>query len=194
MAAAIGLITIGGILVVSALKGVGITDLISGAVGGKLNPAGGTKTFGVDGATTVSGDPTTTGGTTADTGDVLTGATGSPVANGTSVGPLHQTDGLPGYPAHDYFAPAGSPAVSPVNGRVARLSGHDPAMGPTNGPHGPLGWSVYIQGSNGHSYFLTHMGTRTVKVGQAVKAGQAIGTVADYDKYGTPSHIHMGVR
>lgn len=45
MAAAIGLITIGGLLVASALKGVGITDLIAGAVGGTLNPAGGHKTY-----------------------------------------------------------------------------------------------------------------------------------------------------
>lgn len=45
MAAAIGIITIGGLLVLSGLKGVGITDLISGAVGGTLNPAGGRKEF-----------------------------------------------------------------------------------------------------------------------------------------------------
>jgi murein DD-endopeptidase MepM/ murein hydrolase activator NlpD len=38
------------------------------------------------------------------------------------------------------------------------------------------------------------MGSRNVRVGQTVKAGQPIGTVADYAKYGTPSHIHMGVQ
>lgn len=119
---------------------------------------------------------------------------GDPVLNGTGIGGRHETAGLAGYPAKDYFAKPGSVAVAPVSGRVVRLSGHDPAQGPTNGPHGPLGWSVYIQGSDGHSYFLTHMGTRTVKVGQTVKAGQPLGTVANYDKYGTPSHIHMGVK
>lgn len=115
------------------------------------------------------------------------------VSTKQSEGGLHQTDGLPGYPAHDYFAPAGTHAVAPVSGRVIKLSGHDPASGPTNGPHGPLGWSVYIQGDDGKTYFLTHMGSRNVKVGQKVRQGQIIGTVADYDKYGTPSHIHQGV-
>lgn len=120
---------------------------------------------------------------------------GDPVVSSRqSEGGLHQTDGLPGYPAHDYFAPAGTHAVAPVSGKVVKLSGHDPAQGPTNGPHGPLGWSVYIQGSDGKTYFLTHLGSRTnVKVGQTVKQGQIIGTVANYDKYGTPSHIHEGV-
>lgn len=119
---------------------------------------------------------------------------GDPVAGGTSVSGVHETMGLPGYPARDYFAKAGSVTVAPVSGRVIRLSGHDPKNGPTNGPHGPLGWSVYIQGSDGRTYFLTHMGSRTVKVGQTLKAGEPIGTVANYDKYGTPSHIHMGVK
>lgn len=119
---------------------------------------------------------------------------GDPVVSGKqSVGGVHQTEGLAGFPARDYFAPAGSHAVAPVSGTVIRLSGHDPANGPTNGPHGPLGWSVYIKGDDGRTYFLTHMGSRDVKAGQTVKQGQIIGTVADYDRYGTPSHIHMGV-
>jgi len=122
-------------------------------------------------------------------------ANGDPVPSRylSSVGGEHPTMGLAGFPAHDYMAPSGSPAVAPVSGRVIRLSGHDPAQGPTQGPHGPFGWSVYIQGSDGHTYYLTHMGSRSVQVGQRVQAGQRIGTVGDYAKYGTPSHIHMGV-
>lgn len=119
---------------------------------------------------------------------------GDPVVSSMqSVGGEHATEGLAGYPAHDYFAPAGSHAVAPVSGKVVRLSGHDPMLGPTQGPHGPLGYSVYIQGDDGKTYYLTHMGARTVKAGQTVQQGQIIGTVADYDKYGTPSHIHMGI-
>lgn len=118
---------------------------------------------------------------------------GDPVIGGSSVGGEHETMGLPGYPARDYFAKAGSTAVAPVSGKVIKLSGHDPRNGPTQGPHGPLGWSVYIQGTDGKTYFLTHMGSRTVRVGEKVTAGAKIGTVANYDKYGTPSHIHMGV-
>lgn len=118
---------------------------------------------------------------------------GIPVLKETSEGALHQTSGLAGYPAHDFFAPAGSPAVAPVTGKVVRFSGHDPAAGPTDGPHGPFGYSVYIQGDDGKSYYLTHMGSRSIKVGQTVKAGQVIGTVGNYAKWGGANHIHMGV-
>jgi len=118
---------------------------------------------------------------------------GDPVVGGTSIGGTHPTLGLAGYPAKDYFAPSGARVVAPISGKVVRLSGHDPSHGPTQGPHGPLGWSVYIKGDDGRTYFLTHMGSRNVKPGQTVRAGQPIGTVADYAKYGTPSHIHMGV-
>jgi murein DD-endopeptidase MepM/ murein hydrolase activator NlpD len=118
---------------------------------------------------------------------------GVPVAGLTNIGGQHPTEGLAGYPAHDYFAPAGSKVVAPVTGKVIKLSGHDPRRGPIEGPHGPLGWSVYIQGTDGHVYYLTHMGSRNVRVGEVVKSGTPIGTVADYARYGTPSHIHMGV-
>lgn len=118
---------------------------------------------------------------------------GIPVADLSSVGGLHPTEGLNGYPAHDYFAPAGSPVVAPITGTVIKLSGHDPALGPIEGPHGPLGWSVYIKGADGRTYYLTHLGSRDVKVGEKLHTGEPIGTVADYAKYGTPSHVHQGV-
>lgn len=118
---------------------------------------------------------------------------GTPVVDLTRIGGEHPTEGLAGYPAKDYFAPSGSPVAAPITGKVIKLSGHDPSMGPIEGPHGPLGWSVYIQGNDGHIYYLTHMGSRNVRIGETVKAGQRIGTVADYARYGTPSHIHMGV-
>jgi murein DD-endopeptidase MepM/ murein hydrolase activator NlpD len=117
---------------------------------------------------------------------------GSPIPGLKAHQPDHATGGLPGYPAHDYMAPAGSPCVSPITGTVTRLSGHDPKLGPPQGPGGPLGWSVYIEG-DGKIYFLTHLGSRSVRVGEKVKAGQKIGTVANYDKFGRPSHIHQGV-
>lgn len=63
MAAAIGIIVIGGLLVASGLKGVSIADLIAGSVGGVLNPAGGRKTF-----TSTLSDNTTTGATSGATG------------------------------------------------------------------------------------------------------------------------------
>lgn len=118
---------------------------------------------------------------------------GSPVPGLRPHTPDHETAGLPGYPAFDYMARAGTACVAPVSGRVVKLSGHDPAGGPTDGPHGPFGWSVYIDGDNGRTYFLTHMGTRTVRIGDRVKQGQRIGSVGNYVRWGGADHIHMGV-
>jgi murein DD-endopeptidase MepM/ murein hydrolase activator NlpD len=174
--------------------GGGLADALSlvAALGGS-NPTVGSP----GGSQTADGPQTpqpSSGGAAPGSGISPHAQPGDPVVSGKqSVGGLHQTDGLAGYPAHDFFAPAGSHAVAPVTGTVIKLSGHDPKNGPTNGPHGPLGWSVYVKGDDGRTYFLTHMGSRNVKVGQTVQQGQIIGTVANYDKYGTPSHIHMGV-
>lgn len=118
---------------------------------------------------------------------------GSPVPGQQRQAATHPTAGLPGYPAYDYMAPAGSSAVAPVSGTVVKLSGHDPGGGPPNGPHGPFGWSVYIKGDDGHTYFLTHMGARSVHVGQRVRRGQRIGNVGNYARWGGANHIHMGV-
>lgn len=119
---------------------------------------------------------------------------GSPVPGQRARPATHQTAGLPGYPAVDYFAPSGSPCVAPVTGRVTKTSGHDPAGGPVNGPHGPFGWSVYIRGTDGRTYFLTHMGSRSVHEGDGVRQGQKIGTVGNYARWGGTDHIHQGVK
>jgi len=100
---------------------------------------------------------------------------------------------LPGFPARDWFAPTGSSVFAPVDGVVSRLSGHPPENGPTEGPHGPFGLSLYIRGDNGHIYYMTHFGSRAVRLHDRVVEGQRIGVVGDYAKWGTPSHIHMGV-
>lgn len=107
--------------------------------------------------------------------------------------PTHQTSGLPGYPAIDVLAHAGTPVCCPVNGRIVKLSGRKPTA--TAKPGGPYGWSLYVQRSDGVRYFLTHFGTRKVVLNQLVRRGQIIGTVADYAKATngkTPSHIHEG--
>jgi murein DD-endopeptidase MepM/ murein hydrolase activator NlpD len=119
---------------------------------------------------------------------------GSPVPGQRPVKSTHQTAGLPGFPAVDYFAPSGSPCVAPVTGVVTKTSGHDPANGPVNGPHGPFGWSVYIRGTDGRTYFLTHMGSRSVHEGDNVRQGQKIGTVGNYARWGGTDHIHQGVK
>lgn len=116
-----------------------------------------------------------------------------PSANLERVSDHGSTAGIPGFSGADYMAPSGSAAVAPIAGKVVRLSGRDPADGPS-GRGGALGWSVYIRGTDGRVYYLTHMGSRDVAVGDVVKLGQQIGTVANWHQFwGTPDHIHMGV-
>lgn len=106
--------------------------------------------------------------------------------------PTHATAGLPGYPAIDNFAAAGTPVGAPAPGRVRRLSGKDPDAPST--PHFAYGWSIYLQTEHA-DYYLTHFGTRTVKVGDWVNRGDIIGTVCDARKNGLSSslsHIHEG--
>jgi murein DD-endopeptidase MepM/ murein hydrolase activator NlpD len=122
-------------------------------------------------------------------------ATGKPIPGSylTGIGGEHATAGLAGYPAHDYFGRAGAPVVAPVSGTIIRLSGHDPKAGPTQGVHGPFGWSLYLKGNDGRTYYLTHLGSRAVEVGQHVHAGAEIATVGDYSRFGGSNHVHMGV-
>lgn len=106
--------------------------------------------------------------------------------------PTHQTEGLDGYPAIDVFAPARATVGAPTAGKVTRLSGHDPADGGV--PGGAYGWSIYL--TCPHSvYYLTHLGSRTVTLGQDVKRGDIIGTVCDSavaHMASNLSHVHEG--
>jgi murein DD-endopeptidase MepM/ murein hydrolase activator NlpD len=121
-----------------------------------------------------------------------------------SNGGIHSTEGLSGrsynggtWPASDaidFFAIAGAPVVAMENGKIVRFSGHDPRLGPTEGGGGPFGWTIYLLGDSGSTYFITHLGTRIIAVGQTVKAGQQIGTVGNYYSWTrTPNHTHVGV-
>lgn len=112
-------------------------------------------------------------------------------ASNESYGGVHPTAGLAGYPAIDFFAPAGTYVVAPESGSIIRESGTDPSVAPTD-PHGAYGLSEYLRGISGTIYFITHLGSESVKVGQSVQAGQPIGTVGNFAQYGTPSHIHLG--
>jgi hypothetical protein len=116
----------------------------------------------------------------------------SPIPRGmaSSVGAEHPTANLPGFPAVDIFAKPGTPVVAPEDGVVTKLSGHDPSLGGQVG--GWYGWSVYLQGAqSGYTYYITHMLTRTVSVGDKVRAGQVIGTSGAPP--GVQPHIHFGV-
>ena len=128
----------------------------------------------------------------AGTGDKVRGAiAGSPVAGQKPHAPTHETSGLPGYMAFDYMAPAGTPCLAPVDGKIDRLSGKDPSLG--GSPGGPLGYSIYLDGDNGKMYFLTHLDKVKVKTGQRVRQGQKIAEVANGPSSWSSPHVHMGV-
>lgn len=107
-----------------------------------------------------------------------------------SVGGIHETAGLSGYPARDFFAPPGTSVLAPEPGTVYRFSGHDPSE-PPSGPGGAWGFSEYLHGVSGTDYFITHLGQRNVHEGQKVQASQVIGAVGDYPGT-TPDHVHIG--
>jgi murein DD-endopeptidase MepM/ murein hydrolase activator NlpD len=88
------------------------------------------------------------------------------------------------------MAPADTPVVAPEDGKITRFSGHDPKLG--GPPGGPLGWSIYMDGKSGKKYFLTHLGSRTCRVGDRVTQGQQIATVADGPASWSQPHCHMG--
>ncbi len=116
---------------------------------------------------------------------------GSPVPGQPPRAATHPTGGLPGYPAFDYMAPAGTPCVAPVDGKIDRLSGRDPSAGGPAG--GALGYSIYMSGG-GKSYFLTHLDKVLVKAGQRVSQGEQIAEIANGPRSWSTPHVHMGVR
>ncbi len=117
---------------------------------------------------------------------------GSPIAGQKPQRSTHYTDGLPGYPAYDYMAPAGKSVVAPVGGKVIRISGKDPKLG--GAPGGALGYSVYLRGDDGRTYFLTHIDRVRPKVGARVQQGQKIAVVANGPSSWSTPHVHMGVK
>jgi murein DD-endopeptidase MepM/ murein hydrolase activator NlpD len=109
---------------------------------------------------------------------------------------IHATSGLAGYPAVDFGGDAEAPVVAVESGKITKLSGHDPATGPSSallGVHGPFGWSVYITGDSGAVYYYTHLGSRLVSIGETVAAGETIASIGDYAKWGGVNHVHLGV-
>ena len=116
---------------------------------------------------------------------------GSPVPGQKPQRSSHETAGLPGYPAYDYMAKAGTTVVAPVSGTVIKRSGKDPKLG--GPPGGPLGYSVYIKGTDGKIYYLTHIDRVRPKVGQRVRQGQKIAVIANGPASWSSPHVHMGV-
>lgn len=186
----VGLVTVAVVLAngEDALKGIGKAATSTAKLGtGVLPKRGAAPTTGTTAA------PVGVGGSAGGAAAPAIGNAipGSPVPGIPPHAATHQTSGLPGYPAYDYMAPAGTTVVAPVDGSVTRLSGKDPSLG--GSPGGPLGYSIYIAGRNGSSYYLTHLDKVSVRAGQAVKQGQPIAVVANGPASWSSPHVHMGV-
>lgn len=106
----------------------------------------------------------------------------------------HETAGLAGYPARDFFGPAGALVRVWFWGEIIRLSGHPCSEG--GRPGGAYGRSIYVRNhTNGLTRFITHLDGVFVAVGQHVKPGSFIGTICNSAVSGKPntSHVHMGL-
>ncbi len=124
------------------------------------------------------------------------GATGSlvqpvPSPYNRGHGVQHDTLGLPGYPAYDFFAIPGSPVVAVEAGTVLRISGHDPATGWHDKPGEAIGWSIYLTGESGSIYYYTHLQNLMVKKDDVVPLGKQMAEVVVMP--GVDSHTHLGV-
>ena len=81
----------------------------------------------------------------------------------------------------DYAAPVGAVVVAPVDGKVTKVG---QCWGAAFGQH-----SVLMKVAGGHLLFA-HLSSNSVKVGQALKAGEVIGKVGA-DGNVTGPHLHM---
>ncbi len=109
--------------------------------------------------------------------------------------PTHETGGLPGFPAVDVFGSPYELVRSSFWGIVDRISGRSPALG--GRPGGAYGWSIYVVNSpTGTIRFMTHFHELALEVGDQVKPGTILGTIADSAISGKPgtSHIHLGMK
>ncbi len=73
---------------------------------------------------------------------------------------------------------------------MTKLSGHPPGKD-TWDAAGTFGWSVHFTTPRGYRYFVTHLGSRSVRLGDDVVAGTPLGAVGD--QAFRPDHVHYGV-
>ena len=99
--------------------------------------------------------------------------------------PTHQTAGLPGFPAIDVFAPAGR-LVMPPEGGVLVYKHYIP----WNATKRTGGWTVYLHGNSGDTYFLTHFAN--VRRDGRIYRFQSIGRVGEVPGHAWAPHIHEG--
>jgi hypothetical protein len=99
--------------------------------------------------------------------------------------PTHATAGLPNFPAIDVFAPPDT-LVMPPEGGVLVYKHYIPwSITKRTG-----GWTVYLQGNSGNTYFLTHFGN--VRRDGRIHRFQSLGRIGDVPAKAWASHIHEG--
>jgi hypothetical protein len=99
--------------------------------------------------------------------------------------PTHDTAGLPGFPAIDVFAKPGT-LVFPPEGGVIVFKHYIPwSIRQRVG-----GWTCYLQGNSGNTYFLTHFGN--VRRDGRIYRFQSIGRVGEVPASAWAPHIHEG--
>jgi murein DD-endopeptidase MepM/ murein hydrolase activator NlpD len=88
----------------------------------------------------------------------------------------------------DWFAPGGTPVVSPVNGTIVELK-------PSSGDSGQIfGGTVKIEQTDGYVWVFRHVNpVLAYRVGGRIQAGQTIATVVKWADNPSSSHAHIEV-
>lgn len=85
----------------------------------------------------------------------------------------------------DWFAPAGSPVVAPINGRVIEVK-------QSRGNSGQVfGGTVKVQSPTGRVYVFRHVNPVGVRVGARVRQGDPIAVVTDWTDGSPHSHVEV---
>lgn len=95
----------------------------------------------------------------------------------------------PGPDAVDLMASPGTPLKAPEDGRLTRISGHDPSDAAGSASHGPWGRSFYYVGDSGTVYYGTHL-SDVSPIGR-YKKGDVIAIIGAYP--GGGSHVHWAI-
>lgn len=97
--------------------------------------------------------------------------------------PTHDTAGLPGFPAIDVFARAGTLVMPPEGGTIVYKHWIDWDRTRRVG-----GWTFYLQGNAGNTYFCTHFAN--CRRNGRVYRFQSVGRVGEVPHGWWAPHIH----
>lgn len=99
--------------------------------------------------------------------------------------PTHETGGLHGFPAIDIFGLPGARVIVPETCELIW-----PHLIEWNHRTRVGGWTCYLHGLSGNTYFITHLGM--IAQPSTYAAGESIGTVAAVPRGWWAAHVHEG--